>query len=307
MEQARKKWLAVLLSLLTPGAGHLYLGWLRLGLGLFGLSFLPWLLFILCWVGCDSGFGLASGLWLASASVVWLGAAGHALAVARRPFTKRFFNLASFYALLVLLGLGGQLGLFQLVATGWFRVHIVQSDGMVPNLVAGDWLRVDLRARSRENLARGAVVLIADPYNRETHRVLRVVGLPGDQVTLGPDGLTIGGTPVPRRAETPGSYQRLEPGGNWTEQPYAYFTETLGGRPRGVIEASDVAARRQGRFEIPPGQVLLLGDNRFLAQDGTAFGPISFERVLGVVFEVWFSRDPRTGAGRPERRGLAVQ
>ena len=109
-----------------------------------------------------------------------------------------------------------------------FGVTSVTSTSMLPALRPGD-RRLVLRS-TLASLRRGDVVVA---WSRElgTDVVKRVVGLPGDVVTIHHDGtVAIDGASLP--------------------EPYVAF-----------------AGGRAGRFHVPTGAVLLLGDNRVASSD----------------------------------------
>jgi signal peptidase I len=130
--------------------------------------------------------------------------------------------------------------------------------------------------------------------------------LPGEELTIGPEAVTVDGRALKRRSGQVAGYQRQNLQGDWVEQRYQQATETIGQHQVSVALDLDPAKRRAGQFRVPPGHVFLLGDNRIHAQDSRSFGPVPLESVQGVVLEVWFSRDPLHRKFRPERRGLPI-
>ena len=88
------------------------------------------------------------------------------------------------------------------------------------------------------------------------------------------------------------AYQRQDLAGQWIEQRYARAVETWGDRQVPVAEALDPATRRTKRWEVPPGHLVLLGDNRIHSVDSTAFGPVPEQNVRGIVFQIWALATP---------------
>ncbi len=121
--------------------------------------------------------------------------------------------------------------------------------------------------------ARGDVVLVHLAHDgREFDSVLRVVALPGDTVgcPAGPSGrcdaIVVNGTPVP--------------------QPY--------------LDATDPFSSST----VPAHMVFLLGDNRSVANDSRAMGPVRIADVAGVAVRI-VDRDGRARAvpGAPRHGG----
>ncbi len=309
MEKRRSVLAAILLNLPAPGLGQLYAGRLVAGLIFLVLSFAHWAAFLILWVGFESSLAPAMTAWMVTSGLVWIGSMVHAWLVTRSTdegYQLKSYNLWYLYLLIVLLTWTGQYGLLRLTAANWLTGLPVRSDDMTPTLLAGDVVRIDLRASSRTGLERGRVVALVDPYDGETWRVLRVAGLPGETIELTAAGLKVGGQAVDRRTEEPSAYQRQDLSGQWSEQRYARAVETWGGREVAVAEALDATRRRTGRWEVPPGHLVLLGDNRIHAVDSVAFGPVPIENVRGIVFQIWGSRDPKSRKVRSDRRGRSI-
>ncbi|ROU02705.1 signal peptidase I [Histidinibacterium lentulum] len=120
--------------------------------------------------------------------------------------------------------------------------HLVDSDHMEPALLSGDFVAATTLFGAPE---RGELVIHAGPGARLT--VMRVIGMPGEQVAQRETGLEIDGEPVAYRAAENDEALRIE--------------ELPGGVSHAIVPASEGFPRVA---EIPEGYVLLLGDNRAL-------------------------------------------
>ena len=309
MDKRRSVLSAVLLSVPLPGLGLLYCGKLVLGIAFVLLSFAHWAAFIAAWAGAGASLGTAQGLWYGVFGLTWLASgvlAGLFARAAPDDYQFKPFNLWYFYLLVFLVAGAGQFGMFRLVGAKWLTGYELHGDGMSPGLLAGDWIRVDKRAASRSGLDRGTVVAALDPYDGQTLRVLRVLGLPGEQVSVSADGVSVNGAALERKAEEQGGYQRKDLAGQWDEHRFAGFVESIGDKTVLVAEPLDPKKRKTGSWRVPPGHLFLAGDNRIHAVDSRTFGPVPLDSLSGVVLKIWFSRDPQTGKARPDRRGLDV-
>ena len=133
---------------------------------------------------------------------------------------------------------------------------------MEPSYRTGDLLLV--RSIGRGPIARGDVVVLRDPREPDAHDLKRVVGLPGESVSLADGSLYVDGAHLP--------------------EPY------LGGLP-----ASLGLERRE--WTLPGDQVFVLSDNRARGTDSRHFGPLPRAAIIGKVWlRVWPPRGPgRTG------------
>ncbi len=311
MEKPRSVAAAILLSVPLPGLGHLYCGrplW-ALAYGL--LHFAGWGVFLGGFAGLGWELSTAARAAFAVFGLALVASAVHAGLAARRAgegYRLRTYNLWYFYLLVWLLGFAGPTyGLFAWVRAELLTTYPLLSDGMLPGLVPGDYVRVDRRATALAGAGVGSVVALRDPSDGQTVRLLRVVAVGPGAVELGPGGLSLDGVPSPREARGEAHVPRQGPGGEWQEQAFLESVERLGGREVRVLEAPDAARRRGGRWTLTEGQVLVLGDNRAAAVDSSVFGPLAREALLGVALTVRFSRDPRSGEWRRERAGLEVR
>ena len=120
--------------------------------------------------------------------------------------------------------------LLALAVRRWgFGVTSVTSTSMLPTLRPGD-RRLTIRSHGLRGLRRGDVVVARSP-ELGIDVVKRLIGLPGEVVTIRPDGtVTIDGAPL--------------------AEPYVELPSGPG-----------------GRYRVPPGTFLVLGDNRAASSD----------------------------------------
>lgn len=185
------------------------------------------------------------------------------------------------------------------------RALYVPSTAMAPTLIIGDTVVVDTAARGTVP-ERGAVVAFADPNDRRTVQVFRVIGLPGDIVRLEAGVVILNGVPVPREAmgETVVDFgYELQPAAVWRETlPDGAIYDTLDTEPEGFLDTT-------GDFAVPARHVFVLGDNRDNANDsrGTygGMGYVPAAHVIGRVERIIASCTP-DGRFLADRTGLAV-
>lgn len=202
------------------------------------------------------------------------------------------------YALLIALG----------VRTFLFEPFNIPSGSMKPTLLVGDYLFVSKFAygysrfslplglplfsgRIFERLPeRGDVAVFKLPSDNKTDYIKRIVGLPGDRIQVTGGRLYVNGEPV-----------GIEPKGEFLDdgdgrgQVIPEFEETL---PNGVrhriIEMSDNGFLDNTRvYEVPPGHVFAMGDNRDNSLDSRVdhVGFVPLENLIGRAEILFFSVD----------------
>ena len=143
------------------------------------------------------------------------------------------------------------------VAQPW---HVV-GESMEPVIEDGSVVLVDGLGPRLTGYGRGDIVVLSVPQGAARGYpvlVKRIVGLPGDRVTVREGGVVLNG-------------QRLR-------EPYVAEV-AAGAVPRGRVV--DVV--------VPSGAVWVMGDHRINSFDSVAFGAVAYDQLLG---RVWFSLDP---------------
>ncbi len=137
---------------------------------------------------------------------------------------------------------------------------IVYGQSMEPNFSTDQRLIIEKLSYHFRTPQRGDVVVIKDPSGGPIPLIKRVVGLPGERVTIADGKVYIDGALL------------AEP----------YLKQPTDGPSRSWI--------------VPPLHIFVMGDNRNNSRDSRYFGPVPMDTILGhAVFRYW----PLNDAGAP--------
>ncbi len=149
-------------------------------------------------------------------------------------------------ARLLAVGLVVAFGVVVLVRSFLVSWYPVVSDSMAPTVDDGDIVVVDKFVWRWGELDHGDVVTFTLPDNGDV-LIKRVVGLPGDTITIEDAILRVNGTSVP--------------------EPY--------------VDHSRIDGLYFGPVVVPQNQLFLLGDNRFTSTDSRDYGPVPIDSLTG--------------------------
>ena len=212
-----------------------------------------------------------------------------------------------------------------------FEPFRIPSDSMMPTLLDGDFIIVNkfayglrLPVVDQKMVAigepqRGDVVVFHYPPDPAVNFIKRVAGLPGDHVRITSDQLIINGVPVPLQSDgryDDGCYHNMrlstEVLGSHRHQTLSCLT------PDEIVAApSPSCSRRLERnyeciepsvpglrdhsdreeMEVPPGEYLMIGDNRDNSYDGRYWGFVPEDHLVGKATRIWFNWDLQRSGG----------
>ncbi|MGO9235657.1 MAG: signal peptidase I [Methylocella sp.] len=294
----RRPIVAALLSLALPGLGQLYNGevnkalWLFLGFVLIGAPgetiaalYVPAALMLPLLVLCVL---LTFGVWLYAIADAWRSAKN------RQIYTRREWQVSGLYALLFITGNAAILSLF----VDTVRPHQVEpfripSASMEPSILEGDFLLADKRyncPNCEGRVGAGDIGIFVYPNDRTTYYIKRVIGLPGDHVTIKGHEVAVNGKSLTREESVDG--ERI-------------VVREQSGERRWRVQWDKNTAGADVDVTVPPGQIFLLGDNRDNTTDSRKFGAVPLSDLVGRARQIWFSKS-ESGA-RWERLGKVVE
>lgn len=151
-----------------------------------------------------------------------------------------------------------------------FTAYHIPSLSMAPTLDVGDRVVVNRLSYKLGEVDRGQVVVFSRPpgqVGQAEHLIKRVIGLPGETVTVSNGHIWIDG-------------QRLSE---------SYLAQEESSEPRTAAIpgcANDGGSRTE--CVVPEGSVFVMGDNRRGSVDSRVFGPIDQDSIVGRSFvRIW--------------------
>lgn len=137
----------------------------------------------------------------------------------------------------------------------------VQGHSMVPTFKSGEYVLIYRWAYRFDEPHRGDIVVFhpeafpsAPPQALTEDYIKRIIGLPGERVEVRGGAVFING----RQLEEP-----------YIAEPPVYM----------------------GTWEVPPGEVFVLGDNRNNSTDSHVFGPVPLDRIVGKAVLIYWPED----------------
>jgi signal peptidase I len=258
-------WAAALLTVLTPGLGHLYIGQARRGIILFLLVIVADTLLVFALMGVLARFwmfaislGLLLGLWL----YIIIDASTRAYRMSEFP--RKSYNTWQVYA-------GAFLLAWVITAVPFSYATIAKSSGqlgyfrataasMAPTLQTGEYFLADATFYRGRQPSRGEVAVYVHPKQPDLHYIKRIVAVEGDRVAIKGGRAVVNGVAV--------------------EEPYVN------------VGAPDASFANMAEMRVPPGHVFVLGDNRANSvdsRDSVAHGPVPVGKLIGRVTDIAFS------------------
>jgi signal peptidase I len=193
--------------------------------------------------------------------------------------------------------------------------NTVPTGSMQPTIQIGDRILVDKAAYDlrvpfthvsllhRADPRHGDIVVL-DSHAANERLVKRVIGVPGDQVALIQNHLYINGVAADYQ---PTAVQGIR---DDREDPALYAVEHVGATHHAVrwSIAQQGHTSDFGPITVPPGQYLLLGDNRDNSADSRYFGFFPRKEITGRATRIAVSLDPANHyLPRSGRWGVALQ
>lgn len=186
---------------------------------------------------------------------------------------------------------------FWLVRSFLFQPFVVPTGSLEPTIFPGDFVLVKQYAYgirfpvlgwnmlNTGTPQRGDIAVFRFPPNPSTLYVKRVIGVPGDHITYNNDTLIINGIEVKKT---------LLHADATIDNPHAVdrYREDLPGQIHDIFVSNNDPHRfRHWEWHVPPGNYLMLGDNRQGSLDSRFWGYVPDAMLVGKVEYIIFSLD----------------
>lgn len=170
----------------------------------------------------------------------------------------------------------------------------IPSESMMPGLIDGDFIFVskfayglrlpviNSKVVSTGQPQRGDVIVFRLPRDPAVHYIKRLVGLPGDHVSVRNNQVFVNGAPL--RLKSDGIYRGRRFDGSQLK------LEQTGGRQHVIMLASELPSTDY-EADVPPGQYFFMGDNRNDSED-SRFGMVGFvpeANLVGRADRIWLN------------------
>lgn len=150
-----------------------------------------------------------------------------------------------------------------LIRTFVVQAFNIPSGSMIPTLLVGDHVLVAKFYYWFTEPKRGDIMVFVSPQDGKTDLIKRVVGLPGDRLSMSRKQVFINGKPL--------------------AEPYSQADH-------GSIESALLSRRDNfGPLAIPQGKYFMMGDNRDNSYDSRYWGLVDRQAIVGKAFIIYWS------------------
>ncbi len=295
----RWPWLAVTLSVIMAGLGHIYCGRFVKGLVLTFLTciFVP-VLFGTLSVSHSSvritviiiSFSVSMVIWLFAIIDSWYTAKHTA-----DSYTLKDYNRWYVYVFLVLMGTGGSTQIAFNIRMNLLEAFRVPSASNYPTIEPNDRLLANKIAYKHSDPKRGDLIVFVNPENRRINFIKRVVAIAGDTVEIKDGQLYVNDEKLHRRKFDQSTLDniRIEVKGIPLEGDV--FEETNGDAKYKIFLAwppDDYTSFDFAKITVSEHHCFVLGDNRSNSYDSRHFGPVPLATVKGRAdYLYWPAKD----------------
>lgn len=265
-------WITALLTVLTPGLGHIYLGQARRGITLFVLVMIADTLLMFAMMGVLARFwmfavslGLLLGLWL----YIMVDAIGRAYRMRDYPHEgyNRWTTYAAAFVVACIIFAAPCIYAVHANASGQLLVLNAVTPSMEPTLRVGEYFLADATYYRSRAPSRGDVAVYLHPKQAHLYYIKRIVAVEGDRIAIKGGRAVVNGMLV--------------------EEPYL------------DAAVADGRFANMAEVRVPAGHVYVLGDNRSNSvdsRDSVAHGAVPVGNLIGRVTDIAISRHlPRIG------------
>ncbi len=153
------------------------------------------------------------------------------------------------------------------------KPYRIPTPSMVPTLDKGDRILVARFLYHFTSPSRGDIVVFKYPLDTHVVFVKRLIGLPGDTLSLRSGSVYVNGV------------RQREP----------YVARQPDGSPVPTVPAAPIAGSTLSQpwslnqpYKVPAGEYFMMGDNRLDSNDSRVWGPVPSKDIIGKAFFIYW-------------------
>ena len=188
----------------------------------------------------------------------------------------------------------------------FFGNYTIPTGSMEPTILPGDkiWfnnaaynLRIpftEINFMKTGTPKRGDVISFLAPKDPGTHYTKRLIGLPGDKITVAFGRISINDKPLKISTSEKEFRELLVKGGS--------YTETLDGKSYTVQREAGAYGRKPRTWIVPEGHYFAMCDNRDWSNDSRSWGFVPYKLLKGKAIFIYLSLDWPSWSDLPKVR-----
>jgi signal peptidase I len=274
----RNVFITIILSMLQPGLGHIYLGKFKMGVLLYFL--INMLGLIIIFTGLIETFTGLSIILIVSL-IISFAVIIHSIFLYKnnKQIKSKSYSKWYFYLFILVLMFIIDKGIYKIFKF-YYQPSKVASISMENAVLSGDWILCDNFYYNKHNVVRNDIVVF-EPKGSSKKTISRVIGLPGDTVEIVNKNIFINNTKL--------------------EQPYTKYIDdqvipsTIENVRFKIIWEENEVRKFMGtrdnfnKFVVPENSFFVMGDNRDVSKDSRYLGCIQRNKILGKPSYIYYS------------------
>lgn len=288
----RWPWLAVTLSVIMAGLGHIYCGRIVKGLILAFISCILIPFIFGAFSVSHSSIRIAVIIIaLLTSSVIWLFAIIDSGYIAKRTtesYILKDYNRWYVYAILILMGTGGSTQIAFNVRTILLEAFRVPVASNYPTMIPNDRFLANKIAYKSSDPQKGDLIVFINPEDRRQNYIKRIVAVAGETMEIRNGELYVNDQKLSRQKLPQSTLDDIRIQIKETPLEGEVYEETNGAAKYKIFLAEHKTPGDFAKITVPEHHCFVLGDNRNLSKDSRHFGPVPLATIKGRADYLYF-------------------